>query len=331
MSKKKKETLAERMKRVSLASKENLDKLGKSLRETNEYEVSASILKSKLIAKKIFSEDIKDRLLKFIETTINSYQGFVDSWHIKLTDRYFRCYAYMRNDIYYRGDKETHGISIKLEELEKLSTLTALKHEISKFFDESGLSEYYADGQVYKSAYICLYWHPRKYSWWNVIDKKAEHLQYILSSLGLKSNPVIISKDDIKAKAIQTAANLLNDLIKVIETAADRGASKVRYTYSRPTNSIIFTALGTPYIDQTKKDNIIKILSLDFITWYTVEYRIQQVANTIMQEWYKYLTKKDVGFSILFPDTPNISYDIRLFTRTEAAKNSKKEEEVNEL
>lgn len=328
MSKKHKETLAERLKKVSLASKENLDKLGQSLRETNEYEVSASILKSKLIAKRLFSEEIKDKLLKFIETTINSYQGYVDNWYLKITDRYFRCYAYMRNDIYYRGDKETHGISIKLEELEKLSTITALKQEILNFLDSSGLKGYYYDRQMSKVVEINLKWHPVRNNWYEVINDKTKHLQYILHSLGLENNPVFLKKEEIEAKAKQTAANLITDLIKAIETAADRGASKVRYTYSRLNNSIIFTALGTPYIDQTRRDNIIRVISLDFITWYSIEYRIQEIAYTIMQEWCKYLTKKDVGFSMLFPDTPNISYDIRLFTRTDAIKNSKKYETV---
>jgi len=328
VSKSKKETLAERLKKVSLASKENLDRLGQSLRETNEYEVSASILKSRLIAKRLFSEEIKDKLLKFIETTINSYQGYVDNWYLKITDRYFRCYAYMRNDIYYRGDKETHGISIKLEELEKLSTITALKQEILNFLDSSGLKGYYYDRQMSKVVEINLKWHPVRNNWYEVINDKAKHLQYILHSLGLENNPVFLKKEEIEAKTKQTATDLITDLIKAIETAADRGASKVRYTYSRLNNSIIFTALGTPYIDQTRRDNIIRVISLDFITWYSIEYRIQEIAYTIMQEWCKYLTKKDVGFTILFPDTPNISYDIRLFTRTDAIKNSKKYETV---
>ena len=329
-----KESLAERIKRISIESaKEKLKEKNILLRSEEEIEAD-QIMKDNSIIQLINN---------FIENYFNSYNAYISSYLIRINKTELNVLVSISvYTVPYGG-----GVNrcIKLKTPIKITTAKIIRNKLLDYFTEKGNVHFNDRGSYFQSLsqgtheywelYDDYYGGGYSLSLYPVrLEKKGRDstfinrsssslLNFYHSPLNTIYSPVNVEVKKYNQEIEKIAYDIKSRLLeKILEQAADQGAKHVRITYNPLLqDGISFSITGTP--DKIKEKELY-LYDLDFVKYYNTKFNKTRMIHKVLTDIEKFLVSEGfINCSNKFDTTSNTSIKnvyIELFNYRELEK-----------
>ena len=290
MSKKHKETLAERLKKVAIESR-------------NEYKILNSITSIERKAHNINKKfGILNKITYFIENTANAYGDAITGWRISIWDN-----TVFIDAVLTQWDINNSTTIIKITgETSSPKIYRELSEIISKYLDSKGIKNYNSfrtyGSSVSNPIVLIQIKHPNI----QLEDEKSlnESVAEVLGKLDLKLSPRKLDESALLKKTeFVTYSQIIPIVTQELEKAASLGAKHLKIEYFSNRGNIQFSISGTP---DRKSDGRTYTLETDILDFFTLEYKKGNIIDWSFQKISKHLS--DLGFKVMRGNLGNYPY-----------------------